>query len=538
MKRSPVSLSLLWLISRLIFIFSGNFSFVESHHILGLFVNVHRSQMLVHLAVCRALLHRGHQLTLVTTLPLQDPEWRVENVTHILIPWQQPENEGHGSPTDFLERLERMFKRLEKSGDLLDLWEWKSFMQQSPIPHYDLLLLGYHFNDHLLGVAAHFKCPVAIINTQQPTGFVNSLMGNPEERWYVPQPYDSQQRSGIRAWLFGVWEKLMEVMARRVISRIYRLGEFFTEVLFYYSLLSFIKSRFEFQFSPYSNHFPEPRYPSFDTVRKSVVLALNNHHAISEGPIAPVLPNMVDIGGIVLEQKKIQETSMELGSGKRSIILFSLGTRFTWRKSPQHLVDTFTTAFSLYPDYDIYWTYDGPNGSAISLDYQHLKVGKWWSQIELLGSGRTRLFITHGGKGSVSEALFYGVPMLGLPLLGDQRANLKKMHAKTWGLTLPTHNLTHSELSKAMGQILSHSDYAVAISKASELYRDRPQKSSDLATFWIEYIIRHGGANNLYSPARNLGFIEYHFIDVYVTIYGGLVVMIIILRKLYRLLCD
>jgi len=103
-----------------------------------------------------------------------------------------------------------------------DLPEWKKFLKNAPKTPYDLLLLGYHFNDHLLGVAAHFNCPVAIIFTQQPTGFVNSLMGNPEERWYVPQPYDGHQRSGISAWIFGVWEKLMEVLARRVIARIYR----------------------------------------------------------------------------------------------------------------------------------------------------------------------------------------------------------------------------------------------------------------------------------------------------------------------------
>lgn len=79
-----------------------------------------------------------------------------------------------------------------------------------------------------------------------------------------------------------------------------------------------------------SSHFPEPQYPSFETMRRSVVLALNNHHAISEGPIAPVLPSMVDIGGILLEQK-IKDTSPEISATNRSIILFSLGTRFTWQ---------------------------------------------------------------------------------------------------------------------------------------------------------------------------------------------------------------
>lgn len=219
MKRSPISWSLLWMGYTGIFLLADSPAPVESHHILGLFVNVHRSQLMVHLAVCRALLQRGHHLTLVTTLPLEEQEIQ-GNVSHIYIPWQQPKEEV--SSSDLILRLERMFRRLEHSGDLLDLPEWKMFLRNQPNTPYDLLLLGYHFNDHLLGVAAHFNCPVAIVSTQQPTGFVNSLMGNPEERWYVPQPYDGQQRSGISAWVFGMWEKFMEILARRVLARIYR----------------------------------------------------------------------------------------------------------------------------------------------------------------------------------------------------------------------------------------------------------------------------------------------------------------------------
>ncbi|KAH8339426.1 hypothetical protein KR074_005355 [Drosophila pseudoananassae] len=498
MKQPPVSWSLVWL---LFSVFNPNS--VKSHHILGLFVNVHRSQLLVHLAVCQALLQKGHQLTLVTTLPLENPEIK-KNVTHILIPWKQPKDEDpRGSSSDFLGRLQRMFQRLEKSEELLLLPEWKSFLHRPSSPKVDLLILGYHFNDHLLGVAAHLNCPVAIITTQQPTGFVNNLMGNPEERWYVSQPYDSHQRSGLSALVFGVWEKIVEEMTRRVLEKIY------------------------------SSRFPEPHYPSFLTMRKSVALALNNHHAISEGPIAPVLPNMVDIGGIVLEQR-ISKSPVAMGS--RPIILFSLGTRFTWKNTPEHILDTFEKAFAEFSDYDIYWTYDGPNSENITTEYPYLKVSKWWPQCQLLASGKVRLFITHGGKGSLSEALYYGVPMLGLPLLGEQRANLHKMQARKWGLTLSTHNLTQFALSKAMSDILTNLDYKKAIQTASQLYRDRPQTSSDLATYWIEYIIRHNGAHNLQNPAKHLSFVEYYSLDVYLFVYGGLILITFILRKLNRLL--
>lgn len=187
----------------------------SASHILGVFVNVHRSQLLVHLAVARVLLQRGHQLTLVTTLPLEQ-EWLVENITHILVPWEPPV-----AKDNVLLRVQR---RLQDSGQLLSQPAWRDFMEREPAygQGYDLMLLGYHFNDHLLGVAAHFKCPVAIIYTQQPIGFVHSLLGNPEERWYVPQPYDSRQRTGLAGFFFGLWEKTFELWARHVMKGIYR----------------------------------------------------------------------------------------------------------------------------------------------------------------------------------------------------------------------------------------------------------------------------------------------------------------------------
>ncbi|KAJ8928777.1 hypothetical protein NQ314_018635 [Rhamnusium bicolor] len=35
-------------------------------------------------------------------------------------------------------------------------------------------------------------------------------------------------------------------------------------------------------------------------------------------------------------------------------------------------------------------------------------------------------FITHGGLLSVTEAVFYGVPMVGIPIFGGQRMNVAR----------------------------------------------------------------------------------------------------------------
>ncbi|EDW04225.1 UDP-glycosyltransferase UGT5 [Drosophila grimshawi] len=462
---------------------------IGGSHILGVFVDVHRSQLLVHLSVARVLLQRGHQLTLVTSLPLED-DWLSENITHFLVDWQPKEQQITDYNANFVGRLQRTLSLLEQSGELLLQSAWLNFMHATPTTPYDLLLLGYHFNDHLLGVAAHFACPVAIISTQQPIGFVHSLLVNPEERWYVPQPYDSRQRTGFEGWVFGVWEKSAELLARRVMQRIY------------------------------STHFATPPYPSFEEMRLRVSLALNNHHMISEGPIAPLLPSMLDIGGIVMEQSRSTDNSNLALNQTRSVIIFSLGTRFSWRSAQPQLERIFVEAFAQLEDYDICWTYDGDNATEISLANRHIRLSNWWPQAQLLAHPCTRLLITHGGKGSLSEALYYGIPLLGLPLRGDQRANLLKMQARGWGLSLDMDALTPLELLATIQRLLKEEQFKQRIQVDSQLYRDRPLSASNLTGYWLEYVIRHKGAQHLSGNARQLTIWQRQLIDVRLVVFG------------------
>lgn len=243
---------------------------------------------------------------------------------------------------------------------------------------------------------------------------------------------------------------------------------------------------------------------------------------ISEGPIGPLLPSMLDIGGIVLEQSGSVNNLSEI---KRPLIFFSLGTRFSWRRAPAALESSFVEAFAQLSEYDIYWTYDGNNFSDIGQSHTHIKLAKWWPQPQLLSRPEMRLFVSHGGKGSLSEALYYGVPMLGLPLLGDQRVNLRKMQEKQWGLQLDMHNLSQVTILSGLQSILNDDRFKRNIMRDSQLYRDRPLNASQTTAYWLEYVIRHKGAEHLYSPARELNFFQLYLLDVRLLIYGSLFVL-------------
>lgn len=45
-------------------------------------------------------------------------------------------------------------------------------------------------------------------------------------------------------------------------------------------------------------------------------------------------------------------------------------------------------------------------------------------------------------------------------------------------------------------------------------FQDRPQSPLDVAIYWIEYVIRHKGAEHLQPTSLHLNWYQYHLLDV------------------------
>lgn len=70
-----------------------------------------------------------------------------------------------------------------------------------------------------------------------------------------------------------------------------------------------------------------------------------------------------------------------------------------------------------------------------------------------------RVFMTHGGMMSCQEALYHGVPILGLPLFGDQPRNIETFKRRGMALEIDIKNLTASALDEALHDILHNPKY-------------------------------------------------------------------------------
>jgi glucuronosyltransferase len=68
-----------------------------------------------------------------------------------------------------------------------------------------------------------------------------------------------------------------------------------------------------------------------------------------------------------------------------------------------------------------------------------------------------KIFITQCGLQSFQEAVYHGVPILGVPFFADQRYNAKKIATEDIGLQLSIHELTKETLLTAIKEMLNNS---------------------------------------------------------------------------------
>lgn len=71
------------------------------------------------------------------------------------------------------------------------------------------------------------------------------------------------------------------------------------------------------------------------------------------------------------------------------------------------------------------------------------------------------MMITHGGSLSYLEAMYHGVPIIGLPLNTDQLLTLDMAAARGRGIRVPLTNMIGYRVKEAIMEILGNYRYVV-----------------------------------------------------------------------------
>ncbi|XP_053326615.1 UDP-glucuronosyltransferase 1A1-like isoform X1 [Spea bombifrons] len=243
----------------------------------------------------------------------------------------------------------------------------------------------------------------------------------------------------------------------------------------------------------------------------------------------PVMPNMVFIGGIncVLRKPLTQEfENLVNSSGEHGFVVFSLGSMVS--EIPIEKAMDIAEALGTIPQ-TVIWRYTGKVPSNLA---ENTHLVKWLPQNDLLAHPKARAFITHAGSHGIYEGICNAVPMVMLPLFGDQMDNAVRIQSRGAGLMLNVLDMTPEDLSNALNTVINNPSYKENIQRLSALHLDRPIHPLDLAVHWVEFVMRHKGAPHLRPAAHELNFIQYHSLDVI-----GLLLFVILTTIFISLKC-
>ncbi|CAH6886782.1 LOC101844897 [Phodopus roborovskii] len=237
----------------------------------------------------------------------------------------------------------------------------------------------------------------------------------------------------------------------------------------------------------------------------------------------PVLPNFDFVGGLHCRPAKSLPKEIEdfvQSSGDHGVVVFSLGSMVG--NLTEERANVIAAGLAQIPQ-KVLWRFEGKKPDTLG---SNTRLYKWIPQNDLLGHPKTRAFITHGGTNGIYEAIYHGVPVVGIPLLKER------------GVRLDFLTMSSADLLSAVKTVTTDPSYKENAMRLSRIHHDQPVKPLDRAVFWVEYVMRNKGAKHLRVAAHDLTWFQYHSLDVLGFLLACVVTVIFLITKCCLFCCQ
>ncbi|XP_045507004.1 UDP-glucosyltransferase 2-like [Colias croceus] len=493
-----------------IVIIANIISITNAARILGVFPTPSISHQVAFRPLTHELARRGHDVTVVTPNPAFPKGQAPANLTEIDVHFSFGDSaEDIAKPLgDKKESIRLIQSTFEGLIGLFEMqWqipEVKKLFDQK----FDLIIVEEHIRP-TLGLGHAFKAPIIQFSSLGSNPPVYNMFGAPSHPLLYPHI------AAQRLYNLTLYEKAEEL-----------LKYFFIE----YTMSSIVEFEYQMMKRTFGND-----VPSYKELEKNVQLLFLNEHPIWADN-HPVPPSIVYIGGIHLTQKRElpKELKTVLDSSKNGVIYISFGSNAKSSLLSPEKVAAMTKVLSKLP-YDVIWKWETDELPGKS---SNIKIYKWLPQADLLKHPKVKLFITQGGIQSADETIDAAVPVIGIPMFYDQWYNVEKFVKHGVGLQIELSDLTETTFESAVRRVIEDKSFKNNIIRLRSLMREHPVPPLELAVWWVEHILRHGG-QHLRSPAAGLTWTQYYEVPLVFTVLGVcfsvLVVTVLLVLSLIRL---
>lgn len=227
----------------------------------------------------------------------------------------------------------------------------------------------------------------------------------------------------------------------------------------------------------------------------------------------PLWPNIIQVYGLTLKPNDTSKLPEHIESilnknERKKIVLVSFGS--FGGLFPSSLAKLFLESFGEMKNLYFIWS--------VKLDYpvvlpSNVKLFNWLPQKDLLADERIVMFISHAGHNSQAESLFYGKPILCIPIFGDQEHNANKIKYYGYGNFIHLYKLTKEALMEKINEIIHNKTMKINIKKIEKFAKQQSEIDMKNLMINIEKLLLFGD-NYLKSYGQNIPIYQYYLIDI------------------------
>ncbi|KAF5300463.1 hypothetical protein FQA39_LY02262 [Lamprigera yunnana] len=485
---------------------------VQSARILGMIHIPSYSHQILFRPIWKELSLRGHQVTVITSNPMNDSS--LTNLTEIDVSginkqWAE-KNCFDYLHQSFKELTEIVIEQNYVAVDYILSNPHVNKLIKDKNEHFDLLMIeGFH--SATVAFSERFKCPFILMFSLDAISFAYDEIGNPSHPVLHP-------------------DYMLQYYGR--LSFIERLSSVFAQI--YAHFINYHKTFPNQQFL-IKKHFGEGYSPIQELYRNYSMYFLNTNPVIH--PIRPLLPNVIQIGGgthLTTNTTLPEDLATTLNNCTFGAIYFSLGSNVKSNHISSETRQAILETFKELP-YTVFWKFEDPN---LPDKPSNVIISKWFPQQQILRHPNVKLFISQGGLQSLEEAIYGEVPILGIPIMGDQHTNIKGIVSKGYGLLLPYDSITKKNFKSAILDLMNNPRYHEKVKEIANILKDQMHTGLELAIWWTEYVLRHKGTTHFRNPALDLPWYQNYLLDVFGFCLTALLVVLFVLYRITAFLSQ
>ncbi|KAJ8711852.1 hypothetical protein PYW08_008806 [Mythimna loreyi] len=504
----------------ILFLVSAILACSESAKILVVFPGPAKSHGILGDGYVRHLLNAGHEVTYITPLTYKNPPANLRTIDvssnfDLLPPDLINLKAIMDKTSDEMTAIFMIFAMLEIVKNTVTNKDVQKLLND-PKEQFDAVIVEWLFSDIGAGFASVFECPLIWSSSVDP-------------HWHILQLIDEPPNPAYTVDIMSTYFPPLS-FSQRVVELWTQLS---VQFLKYVWLDGVEEKLYTSLFAPILEKRGR-KLPIYNDIRYNASLVLSNSYVTTSGGAA--LPQSHKfIGGYHIDDTVIplpENLKKLMDSAKDGVIYFSMGSNLRSKDLPDEVKISLLKMFGSLKQ-TVLWKFEEvlPNLP------KNVHILEWAPQQAILAHPNLVVFITHGGLLSTTESIHFGVPIIGIPVFGDQFINVEKTINKGFGLRVDLSYTMSDELKEKIEEVTRNKRYAAKVKELSFIHHDRPVKPGQELVHWVNHVINTRGAPHLRSPAADLPFYKRKFLDLAALMTVLLLAIYILLKRACAYIC-